>query len=84
MDLDLDLAWGLGVCACRAGGGAKLKAIGWLGEKYNYLLRKSAKIRRKRWKKRKFSMYLKGKMIIFGNRGRGKNIIFWANIDPCL
>ena len=34
-------------------------------------------------KKEDIFSVLRGKNIIFGNGGGGKNIIFWANIHPC-
>ena len=63
----------------------KIWSIGWLGKKYDYLLRKNANIRGKRWKngkKVKFSLYLGGKNH-FEKRWWGKNILFWENIHPC-
>ena len=43
-------------------------------EKYDDLLRKNANIRGKRWKNGE----------IFTVKGGGINILFWANIHPCI
>ena len=59
--------------------------VGWLGKKYDDLLRKNVNIRGKRWenrKKGKIFTVLGGKSIIFG-KGGGKNINYLDNIHPC-
>ena len=46
-------------------------------------LRKNMNVRGKRWKNREVFPVLEGKMIIL-EKGVGKNILFGANILPCL
>ena len=73
------------VLSPRGDGGNNIR-YGWLGQKYDYSLRKSANIREKRWVKKweKRGYFPRRKNIIFGNGGGCKNIIFLANIQPWL
>ena len=68
------------------GEGAKIWVIGWLGKKYDDLLRKNANIRGKRWKNGKKWKIFTGKKYHFGKRGQKYHIlvkIYTLAIQPC-
>ena len=61
----------------------KKKVIGWLGGKYDDILRKSANIRGKRWgKKEEIFTVPRGRNIIYGKGGQGQKYDILGKYSP--